>query len=1026
VAITTDLLARLHSLDDLIELVRALGYSAGPDELSPAARTRLGLGAISLDVRRAAILGRHESLLVYGVVMHEASRALVGLAAERLSRATSGEQFLLLVLDENSQTLVAAIAPAALTGLRARQLRIQLDRPSAVAAEILSGLAPRPDDTALSLSLRIADALADEGLTARFFREFSRLHARASAELTGVPRATLSERRDLALIILTRVLFLYFVQAKGWLAGRSDFLPSLLDTALRTGRPFHRQAFEPLCFGALSTPAGARTGVARALGVPFLNGGLFERHALERRFPSAELPDDAWRELFDELFERFHFTVLEQGDDAIDPEMLGRVFEGLMATDRRRSSGAYYTPRALLRSTVAAALEAALDGRDATAVRTLRVLDPAVGSGAFLLEALAQLDARRSTLDPGEPPRQRRRAIVRDNLFGVDQDPMAVRLAELRLWLALVTDDDAPWQDIAPLPNLDLNLRQGDSLLSPLDAAGGAHVPGSAARLRAVAERKAQYFAASGRDKATLARSIRADERAIAGATADSAIASLTAHLADVASAAGRDLFGHRSRREPATARRVAEWRLRRRELLQVRRRLVEDDALPFFAYDVHFGDILASGGFDVVIGNPPWVRGERLPASTRSTLMRRYRAFLPSAPGRRGFAHLPDLSVAFVERGLQLLRPDGVLAFLLPAKLLRAGYAGPLRALLREQTTILHLDDRSHAGTSGFAATVFPMILVARRRRPDPAAPVRITVAGAGVTISGHAAQRDLPVDAENPRALWLALPAEMAGAVRTGLGAGPRLAAHFRPRLGVKTGANAVFVRELSRADELPDAWRRPALHGRDIAPFRHESSAMLLAALDEAGNPCRAVPHEVTEYLRPHLAGLRRRTDGRAAAPWALFRTDLLRSRWIVLWRDIAPRLEAVTLQRAVGSPIPLNTCYGVAVPDAWTADWLCAWLNSAPLRAMASALAERASGGVFRFSAATIGALPLPEHTDHPGIRALAAIGCAARHGKAFDTNALDACALAALDLDTHTTSILQRLDDALRRNAGGHC
>jgi len=1025
VAITTDLLARLRSLDDLIELVRALGYTAGTDELSPAARARLGLGGIGLDIRRAAILGRHENLVVYGVVMHQASRALVGLATERLSRATSGERFLLLVLDEHDHTLVAAMAPTAPTGLRARQLRIQLDRPSAVAAEILCGLAPRADDSALSLSLRIADALGDEGLTTRFFREFTRQHDRASAALTGVPRATLGERRDLTLIILTRVLFLYFVQAKGWLAGRSDFLPSLLDTALRTGRPFHRQAFEPLCFGALSTPTGARTGVARALGVPFLNGGLFERHMLERRFPAAELPDDIWRELFDELFERFHFTVREQGDDAIDPEMLGRVFEGLMATDRRRTSGAYYTPRALLRGTVAAALEAALDGRDAETVRTLRVLDPAVGSGAFLLETLAQLDARRSALDPGEPPRLRRRAIVRDNLFGVDQDPMAVRLAELRLWLALVTDDDASWHDIAPLPNLDLNLRQGDSLLSPLDVAGGAHVPGAAARHRAVAERKAQYFAASGRDKATLARSIRADERAIAGATADSAIASLTARLAD-ATATGRDLFGHRSRRDPATARRVAEWRRRRRELLQVRRRLVEDDALPFFAYDVHFGDTLAAGGFDLVIGNPPWVRGERLPASTRATLMRRYRSFLPSAPGRRGFAHLPDLSVAFVERGLQLLRPDGVLAFLLPAKLLRAGYAGPLRALLREQTTILQLDDRSHAGGSGFAATVFPMILVARRRPPDPEAPVRITVAGAGVTISGRAAQRELSLDTENPRALWLALPGEMAGVVRRALGAGPRLAAHFRPRLGVKTGANEVFVRELARADELPAAWRRPALQGRDIRPFHHQPSAMLLAALDESGNPCRTVAREVTEYLHPHLAELRRRTDGRAAQPWALFRTDLLRSRWTVLWRDIAPRLEAVCLERTAGGPIPLNTCYGVAVADAWTADWLCAWLNSAPLRALASALAERASGGVFRFSAATVGALPLPEHHDNPEVRTLADIGCAARHGKAFDTDALDACALAALDLDARTASVLRRLDEALRRNTGGHC
>src|SRR5204863_6210284 len=139
--------------------------------------------------------------------------------------------------------------------------------------------------------------------------------------------------------------------------------------------------------------------------------------------------------------------------------------------------------------------------RDATSVCDIRILDPAVGSGAFLLEALAQLDVRRAACRPDEGALARRRAIMRDNLFGVDVDPMAVRLAELRLWLALVSEDDAPWHEVLPLPNLDQNLRQGDSLLSPLDVAG-AQLPGSGQRLRAVSERRVQYFASTGREKA--------------------------------------------------------------------------------------------------------------------------------------------------------------------------------------------------------------------------------------------------------------------------------------------------------------------------------------------------------------------------------------------------------------------------------------------------------------------------------------------------------------------------------------------
>jgi hypothetical protein len=1026
VAVTPQLLARLTSLDDLLEMAVELGYTPAMEELSAPARRHLGLGDAQA-VSRAGILARHGPFRVYGAVLADASRSAVAGACERLARATPGERNLLFALPTDRSTLAIAVAGPSLTGPRARQFRVPIRAPSAIAADIVNGLAPLPDEAALALSARLHDVLAEEGLTSRFFREFARLHLRAADTMRGVPRATDSERRDLALVVLTRLLFLYFVQSKGWLAGRSDFLPSLLDTALRSGRQFHQSVFEPLCFGALSAPVGARRGVARALGgVPFLNGGLFEPHALERRFTGAHLPDDTWRELFDDLFERFHFTVRERDDtDAVDPEMLGRVFEGLMARERRRSSGTYFTPRDLLRDTVSHAIAAALDGLPESAVRGLRILDPAVGSGAFLLEALAQLDARRAALWPHEPPAERRRAIVRDCLFGVDADPMAVRLAELRLWLALVVDEDAPWDQLAPLPNLDQNLRQGDSLLSPLDLPL-ARVPGAPARLRAVAERRSAYFAATGRDKAALARDIRRDERALACAGADAELATLTARLTDAAAAAGRDLFGRRARRDPTAARRVAEWRRRRRELLATRRRITAEDALPFFSYDLHFGDVAMSGGFDVVAGNPPWVRGERLPLSQRAPRAPRYSSFHAQSAGRRGFAHLPDLSVAFLERALQLVRPGGAVGFILPAKLLRAGYAGGLRALLRERTTVLHLEDRSHAVTSSFAATVFPMVLVLRRGAPDQTATARVRVVGAsGAVLEGYARQSDLPLDAVAPRAPWLCLPRDEAESVRKALAAGQPLGQCYHPRLGVKTGANDLFVRDASRANELPLACRVPAVQGRDIAPFAVRPGAVLLAALDARGGPLRTVPREVGDYLAPHASTLSRRADARGVPPWALFRTELLRARWLVLWRDIAGRLESAVLERAAASaPIPLNTCYGVTVPDEHTAHWLAALLNSTPARALACAVAERASGGAYRFDARTVGTLPLPTATGSASVRALAAIGRAAAAGHDWSQHDLDRHAVLALGLPSQAAAALAGLDAALRRAALG--
>ena len=1027
VPVTRELLCRLRSLDDLLELTSALGYAPQSDELNGEAQRRLGLAVPALGIRRSAIVGRAGSLAVYGVLADDPSRGAVAAATGRLAQATAGHQHLLLALDAAATTLVVAMAPGAEGARAVRQLRVPLRDPSPVAVEIVQGLAVRPREPALAHAARIAQTLEEEGLTRRFFREFQRLHTAAAASLTGAPRATDAERRDLALVSLTRLLFLYFVQAKGWLAGRSDFLPSALDTALGRGHPFHRHVFEPLCFGALNVPARERTAVARALGeVPFLNGGLFERHPLERRFPDAVLPNATWRTLFDELFERFHFAVREDTDgDAVDPEMLGRVFEGLMAESTRRDSGTYFTPRALVREIVERALSEARAGFAARPVERLRVLDPAVGSGAFLLEALHQLERARGALQPGETVAARRRAIVRDNLFGVDTNPMAVRLAELRLWLAMVVDDEAAPADVAPLPNLDWNIRQGDSLLSPLDVPDwGAAVP--LRRPPAVAERKARYYAASGRAKVALGRSIRGDECRWALDTIDASIRRLGGRIADDVAASGRDLFGLPAERALPHRARAAAWRRKRRELVALRRRVSEDDALPFFSYDIHFGEAHADGGFDVVVGNPPWVRGEVLPLTIRSALAVRYGSWRASPS--RGFAHLPDLSVAFVERALELTRPGGVIALLLPSKLLRAGYATRLRTLLRRRTTVLGISDRAHSARSGFDATVFPMLLVVRHEEPAPDARAEITVGATGRSIHGAATQRDLAVDDSVPGSPWLALPSDLVQAVRSALRCGPALHSLFRPALGVKTGANDVFVRTLDRADELPASCRTPAILGRDVRPFVLSPSAALLAAVDQRGVPLTVPPPDVLAYLAPHTNRLARRADARfgRCPSWALFRTDLLRAEWIVVWRDIAPRVEAALLHRmAACDPIPLNTCYGVAAPDEATGTLLVAFLNSRLIRSLAAATAERASGGAYRFSAGTIGALPLPTDLDSRSCRILESIGREAARGEPHDADDLDTHAARALGLDADTTARLAFIGDALCGDSGGY-
>jgi hypothetical protein len=242
------------------------------------------------------------------------------------------------------------------------------------------------------------------------------------------------------------------------------------------------------------------------------------------------------------------------------------------------------------------------------------------------------------------------------------------------------------------------------------------------------------------------------------------------------------------------------------------------------------------------------------------------------------------------------------------------------------------------------------------------------------------------------------------------------------------VKTGANDVFVRPLERADELPASLRTPAILGRDVRPFALSPSAVLLAAVDQRGAPLVDPPPDVVAYLRPHAGQLARRADARGGRcpPWALFRTDLLRAAWVVLWRDIAPRLEAALLHRAAAcDAIPLNTCYGVAVPDQATGEFLVSFLNSDPIRSLAAATAERASGGAYRFSASTIGALPLPSDLDSRSCGMLEAIGREAARGDPHDADDLDAHAALALALDADTAARLAFIGDALCGDAGGH-
>lgn len=360
---------------------------------------------------------------------------------------------------------------------------------------------------------------------------------------------------DFAKKMLGQIVFLYFLQKKGWFgvergkpwgSGRKDFIRHLFnnrtDYAHAHGqrkRPanFFNDILEPLFYEAIAAPRIDDDHYYSRFDcrIPFLNGGLFEPlYGYDWVETELLLPDSlfsnndpSWEKgetgtgILD-VFDRYNFTVNEaeplEKEVAVDPEMLGKVFENLLPENLRHSSGTYYTPRVIVHYMCQQALLHYLGARandipqaDLTLflrlaerfadfeaketkahankrlpesisqnaarlddlLKTIAVCDPAIGSGAFPVGMMHEIVRARMALAavdgmPGQTFYLLKRHAIHHSLYGVDLDPGAVEIAKLRLWLSMVVDEDEI-SDIQPLPNLDYKIMQGNSLLEEFD-----------------------------------------------------------------------------------------------------------------------------------------------------------------------------------------------------------------------------------------------------------------------------------------------------------------------------------------------------------------------------------------------------------------------------------------------------------------------------------------------------------------------------------------------------------------------------
>ena len=580
----------------------------------------------------------------------------------------------------------------------------------------------------------IEEAFDVEALSREFFEKYKQHYERFVEYITGKrfvkekgkweerttckPHAQMYEDfgrddkrvRDYVKKMMGRIVFLHFLQKKGWMGvpqdknwgeGDSQFMFHLFECATPLQQDnFLDSVLEPLFSDALDT---CREGdlydmkVAFKGGsvvkVPYLNGGLFERDELD------QIPTQFPREFFKDLFvffDQYNFTIDENDpNDAqvgVDPEMLGRIFENLL--EDNKDKGAFYTPKEIVRymcrQSLVAYLQAALpdeaeqqavaafvesydiallttqaNGKSFSAdfiervdvlLRNVKICDPAIGSGAFPMGMLREVFLCRGAIENFDNAAEIKRHIIEQNIYGVDIERGAVDIARLRFWLSLIVDEETPHA----LPNMDFKVMQGNSLLEEYEGVNLSGVTINEQRRMTARKKKVEAWIP------TL------------GFDEDGEL----------------DNIQHAIKEYYRTDHRTAKVQLRKlidetikTYILNMKGCTTDIQeklkALPipnsqFFLWHIYFKDVFDQGGFDIVIGNPPYVQLQNNGGEL---------AALYAKSGFETFARTGDIYCLFYEQGYRLLKEGGHLCFITSNKWMRAGYGEKTRAFLAANT---------------------------------------------------------------------------------------------------------------------------------------------------------------------------------------------------------------------------------------------------------------------------------------------------------------------------------------------------
>ena len=514
--------------------------------------------------------------------------------------------------------------------------------------------------------------------------------------------------RDYIKKMMGRITFLHFLQRKGWMCGDLNYMQNMFQNSAYKN-DYLDSVLEPLFFGVLNTKPAEREALFTEYGwdknllhewrdIPYLNGGLFERDDTDE--PESRFPAEYFQRLF-QFFSEYNFTIDENDpNDAevgVDPEMLGKIFENLL--EDNKDKGAFYTPKEIVRYMCQESLIAYLETNTTiakdkirqfvltpeegvahipdnkkdkllNALKNVKICDPAIGSGAFPMGLLNELLKCREALTPNLAPFPNspypnpvpvpvpapapisrsllKTEIIQNNIYGVDIEKGAVDIARLRFWLSIVVDEEKA----SPLPNLDYKIMQGNSLIESYkgmdlsrltyDNKDKSHITeysifddDTNQLQRRVTQLLTQYYSCSDHEqKHRLQR--------------------------DISHAISQQL--ELQKFDPA--------------ILHELKHINLAENTHFFLWHTWFSDVFNKGGFDIVIGNPPYVV---VADKDKEYLYYKYAT-----------KSCLELYAYFFEHSINILSNKGVLSFITGSLYTKGIKFQPLRSFLENNTQLI------------------------------------------------------------------------------------------------------------------------------------------------------------------------------------------------------------------------------------------------------------------------------------------------------------------------------------------------